>query len=66
VTLIPPEVRNKKSGSSGTLCMGTTIKIVDIETGENVTLNGTPGEICVLGPQVAYIILMKMIANRFA
>jgi len=44
--------------------MGTAIKAVDIETGENVTLNGTAGEICVRGPQVSSIFLMEMIPGR--
>jgi len=54
VTMIPPEVKNTKTGTSGTLCIGTTMKIVDVETGENVTMKGTPGEMCVTGPQVKF------------
>jgi len=48
----PPEMKNRKSGSCGTLCPGTTMKIVNVQTGENVTLKGSPGELCIKGPTV--------------
>lgn len=51
LTTMNPYKGKKKLGSIGLPLLNTDIKLVDPETGNEVTL-GEPGEICVKGPQV--------------
>ncbi len=51
LTTMNPSVKEKKLGSIGLPLINTDIKLKDTTTGEDVSV-GTPGEICVKGPQV--------------
>ena len=51
LTTMNPSKGKKKLGSIGLPLLNTDIKLVDPETGKEVTL-GEPGEICVKGPQI--------------
>jgi long-chain acyl-CoA synthetase len=51
VTIMNPVKGEKKLGSIGLPILNTEIKLVNPETGDEVTL-GEPGEICVKGPMV--------------
>ncbi|GAH43534.1 unnamed protein product, partial [marine sediment metagenome] len=47
-----PAIGKKKIGTVGLPLPDTEMKLVDVETGEDVEI-GKPGEVCVKGPQVA-------------
>ena len=51
LTTMNPYKGKKKLGSIGLPLLNTDIKLLDTDTGKEVTL-GEPGEICVKGPQV--------------
>jgi len=51
LTTMNPSKGKKKLGSIGLPLLNTDIKLLDTDTGKEVTL-GEPGEICVKGPQV--------------
>jgi long-chain acyl-CoA synthetase len=51
VTMAPLDGR-ARSGTVGLPCPGTTVEIVDVETGTRVLPPGEKGEICVRGPQL--------------
>ena len=51
LTAMNPSMKEKKLGSIGLPLINTDIKLKDTSTGEEVQV-GSPGEICVKGPQV--------------
>lgn len=52
-TYLPKEMTEKKLGSCGIPMPHTRVKLVDVETGEEVKEPNTPGEMWVKGPNVA-------------
>jgi len=55
---VNPVVGKQKIGTVGLPLPDTEIKLVDVETGEDVEI-GKPGEVCIKGPQVARGYLKK-------
>jgi len=51
LTTMNPSVKKKKLGSIGLPLINTDIKLKDTTTGEEVEV-GSPGEICIKGPQI--------------
>ncbi len=49
--LNPGEEKNKRPGSVGIMIPGTSMKIIDLDTGKPLGPNQS-GEICVQGPMV--------------
>ncbi len=60
----PTSLENRKIGSVGFPCIGTTVKIVDIETGLEEMPEGGEGEIAVHGPHVMKEYLNRPDANQ--
>lgn len=52
IVTLPPGDGTARPGTVGLPCPGTSIEVVDIETGTRMLGPGEKGEICVRGPQV--------------